>query len=130
SVKLRSLDDDNSQRRMIAQYYIDNINNDNVILPFKKGTSLTAMQSHVFHVFAVRVADRKTFQQYLSDNGIQTVIHYPIPPHKQQAYSEWKQLSFPISETIHNEIISLPISPIMSQQDYSTVAEVINNYKP
>ncbi len=130
SVKLRSLDEDNKIRRKIAQYYIDNITNNNIVLPFKQGISVTAMCSHVFHVFAVRVADRKKFQQYLSDNGVQTVIHYPIPPHKQLAYSEWEQLSYPLSEKIHNEIISLPISPVMSEAEYSTVVEIINNYRP
>jgi dTDP-4-amino-4,6-dideoxygalactose transaminase len=130
SVKLRSLDGDNEVRRTIAQYYIDNIRNENIVLPFSHGTPVIHMLSHIFHVFAVRVADRKKFQQYLSDNAVQTVIHYPIPPHKQPAYSQWKAMSFPLSEKIHREVISLPISPVLPETAYSTVVNIINNYKP
>jgi dTDP-4-amino-4,6-dideoxygalactose transaminase len=77
----------------------------------------------------VRVKDREKFQKYLLDNGIQTVVHYPIPPHKQQAYVEWNKESFPISEKIHEQIISLPISPVMSLEDIKTVCKVVNAYK-
>ena len=129
-VKLQKLDGDNQIRREIANYYLHNIDNDLVTLPVNRQINVVSLLSHVFHVFAVRVANRNDFQKYLWDNGIQTVIHYPIPPHKQKAYSEWSQLSFPISEKIHHEIISLPISPIMKLEEYKLVVDVINKYEP
>lgn len=129
SVKLPKLDRDNQIRREIAQYFLENIKNDFITLPVNPQINAVSLLSHVFHVFAVRIPNRDHFQNYLSDNGIQTVIHYPIPPHQQKAYSEWSQLSFPISEKIHDEIISLPISPVMKLEDYKMVADVINKYK-
>ncbi|GAB2829594.1 DegT/DnrJ/EryC1/StrS family aminotransferase [Ferruginibacter profundus] len=127
SIKLRVLDSDNDVRRKIAQYYTAGITNTKIILPAVKD-KVESDLSHVWHVFTVRVEDRAHFQQYLSDNGIQTVIHYPIPPHHQPAYSQWKELSFPVSEKIHNEIISLPISPVMTEDEIKTVVEIINKY--
>ncbi len=128
SVKLKDLDADNQYRRTVAQYYTDNISNSYIDLPFKKGSSVTEITAHVWHIFAVRTANRKKLQEYLTQNEIQTVIHYPIPPHQQQAYKEWNNLSFPIAEKIHNEIISLPISPVMDETAYKKVVEVINAY--
>ena len=128
SVKLKVLDADNEQRRKIAQYYIDNISNEAIFLPFSKGTDIIAMEEHVWHIFAVRTPERKKLQDHLAAHEIQTVIHYPIPPHKQQAYKEWANLSFPLSEKIHNEIISLPISPVMTEAEYQKVANVVNAY--
>ena len=129
SVKLKRLDNDNQIRRKIAQYYIDNIDNDLIELPYSKSTNIEDLQLHVWHVFAVRVKDREKFKKYLSDKGVQTVIHYPIPPHKQQAYPEWNNESYPISEKIHDQIISLPISPVMKEDEYKKVAEIVNGYK-
>ena len=129
SVKLKKLEEDNQIRRKIAQQYIDTINNDLITLPYPYKTNILNSKDHVWHVFAVRVINREKFQNYLSDNGIQTVIHYPIPPHKQKAYTEWNNDSYPISEKIHEQIISLPISPVMSQEDVETVCKVVNSYK-
>jgi dTDP-4-amino-4,6-dideoxygalactose transaminase len=129
SVKLKGLQEDNQARRKIAQYYIDNINNDRIKLPYKKKSDILNNEDHVWHVFAVRIKNRENFQNYLSGNNIQTVIHYPIPPHKQQAYSEWNNDSYPVSEKIHEEIISLPISPVMSDNDYRKVAGIVNAYQ-
>ena len=129
SVKLKRLDNDNQIRRKIAQYYIDNINNDLIELSYSKSTNIEDLQLHVWHVFAVRVKNREKFQKYLSDKGVQTVIHYPIPPHKQQAYPEWNNESYPISEKIHEEIISLPISPVMREDEYKKVTEIVNEYQ-
>jgi dTDP-4-amino-4,6-dideoxygalactose transaminase len=123
-VKLKCLDSDNEKRRRVADYYIKNIKNPLVTLP-----KAHSRESHIWHVFVVRVAEREKFQKYLADNGIQTIIHYPIPPHKQQAYKEWNNLSFPITEKIHNEIISLPISSVMSDEEMSAVVGVVNGYK-
>jgi dTDP-4-amino-4,6-dideoxygalactose transaminase len=130
TIKLKQLDSDNMRRRKIAQYYIDNITNSNVILPAKKGTAVNAELSHVWHVFTLLVNNRNHFQQYLTQNEIQTVIHYPIPPHHQPAYKEWKELYYPVSEKIHQQIISIPISPVMDIEACKQVVEVVNNYKP
>lgn len=124
SVKLRHLDEDTSIRRTIARYYIDNINNPLVITPV-----VNDWDAHVFHIFTIRCKERNRLQQYLSDNGIQTIIHYPIPPHKQECYKEWNHLSFPISEQIHQEELSLPMSPVLSSEEMSMVVKVINQFK-
>ena len=198
-VKLKYLDEDNEKRRVIAEYYLENIKNPKIILPYtplllgsirnnlaqevfaplagemsrsdKGGCNLPTSQleaknmctkdyvvetplrssttspargaeaSHedleklentplqtVWHVFPVRTENRDEFQKYLTDNGIQTIIHYPTPPHKQLAYKEWNSLSFPISEEIHRTIISLPISPVMTDDEVKKVVEVVNGY--
>ena len=123
-VKLPYLDADNARRREIASYYRENITNPAVILP-----QTYDEKAAVWHVFAVRTAERDRFQQYLSDNGVQTIIHYPTPPHKQQAYREWNHLSFPITEEIHRTIISLPISPVMTNDEIQKVTEIVNVYR-
>lgn len=122
-VRLKYLDQDNVRRRQISQYYRENINNEKIILP-----STYSEESHVWHVFAVRTKNRDKFQDYLRQQGIQTVIHYPIPPHKQPAYKEWNHLSFPITEQIHKEIISLPISPVMTDAEVEEVVKIVNRY--
>ena len=122
-VKLSHLDEDNERRREIAKYYLANIKNEKVILPKYQGD-----KSHVFHVFVVRVENREEFQEYLTQNEIQTLIHYPTPPHKQKAYKEWNNLSYPITEKIHNEIISLPISPVMTDDEIRKVVEIVNKF--
>jgi dTDP-4-amino-4,6-dideoxygalactose transaminase len=123
SVKLKYLDAETSHRRKAANVYLNKIENPKVVLP-----SISTWEAHVFHIFPVRVKDRQHFQQYLTDRGIETNIHYPIPPHQQPAYKEISDLSFPISELIHKEIISLPMSPILSATDLAYIVEVINNY--
>ena len=123
-VKLPYLDADNARRREIASYYRENITNPAVILP-----QTYDEKAAVWHVFAVRTAERDRFQQYLSDNGVQTIIHYPTPPHKQPAYREWNHLSFPITEEIHRTIISLPISPVMTDAEVQKVTEIVNAYR-
>ena len=128
SIKLKRLEDDNKIRRKIAKYYVENINNSLIVLPCSKATNIEDLYSNVWHVFVVRVEDRNRFQSYLIENGIQTVIHYPIPPHKQKAYPEWNNDSYPVSEKIHKEIISLPISPVMKEDEVEYVCEVVNSY--
>lgn len=122
-VKLKYLDKDNQRRREISQYYRENIKNEKIILPETYNED-----SHVWHVFVVRTQERDRFQQYLLDNGIQTIIHYPTPPHKQECYKEWNSLSFPITEEIHKTIISLPISPVMTDEEVEKIVEVVNKY--
>lgn len=122
-VKLPCLDADNARRRSIAMYYRQRISNPNVKLP-----SAYDEDAHVWHVFVVRVKNRVAFQSHLAENGVQTLIHYPTPPHKQQAYAEWNHLSFPLTELIHREVVSLPISPVMSKVDVEHVVRVVNSY--
>lgn len=123
NVKLPNLDDENNKRIAIAKSYLAEIKNDKIILPF-----WNLSRNHVFHLFVIRTQNRDNLQQYLFDNEIQTMIHYPIPPHKQKAFSNWNNLSFPITEKIHNEILSLPISPVMKDNEVSYVIEVLNKY--
>ncbi|MEA1916323.1 MAG: DegT/DnrJ/EryC1/StrS family aminotransferase [Campylobacterota bacterium] len=121
-VKLRHLDDEIEKRREIAAYYVENINSKKIVLPIQN------YHSHVWHLFVVRVDNRDEFQKYLLDNGVQTLIHYPLPPHKQEAYCEWNKDSYPISEQIHREVVSLPISGVQSLEDTKKVVEIINEY--
>ena len=122
-IKLQYLDKDNEKRREISKYYRENIKNSKIILP-----KTYDEKSHVWHVFAIRTNNRDELQQYLEDNGIQTNIHYPTPPHKQGAYSEWKNCSYPVSEEIHRTILSIPMSPVMTDEEVKQVVAVINSY--
>ncbi len=124
SVKLKYLNEDTERRREIARYYLENIINPHIILPIIKD-----WKAHVFHLFIIRSSRRNELQKYLAENGVQTIIHYPIPPHKQNAYSEWNHLSFSISEKIHEEVLSLPISPVITLDEIKKVVEVINSFK-
>lgn len=123
NVKLPNLDADNDKRRNIAKRYLSEIKNDKIVLP-----TWDFSNNHVFHLFVVRTENRNDLQDYLLKNGIETVIHYPIPPHKQKAFPEWNNLSFPITEKIHDEVLSLPISPIMSDDEVSIVISILNKY--
>lgn len=122
-VKLKYLDEDNAKRQQIAKYYYDNITNPKIRLPERMGD-----QKNVYHLFPVFCSQRDEFQQYLKDNGIQTLIHYPIPPHKQECYKEWGDISLPITEKIHEQELSLPISPVMSMEEAEYVVKVINRF--
>jgi dTDP-4-amino-4,6-dideoxygalactose transaminase len=119
-VKLPRLIADNNHRREIAQQYIRNIKNQNIILPACSGLE------HVWHIFVIRTQDREKLQQHLNESGIQTLIHYPIPPHKQNAYKEWGNLVLPVTEKIHREVLSLPISPVMNDKDVALVIDILN----
>lgn len=123
SVKLNYLDADNKQRIKIAKQYLEGISNPKIKTPF-----FDQSNNHVFHVFQVLCKTREHFQNYLQENGVQTLIHYPIPPHQQKAYQEWNHLSYPITEKIHAETLSLPLHPCMTDKEVSTIIELINNY--
>ncbi len=130
-VKLKYLDAENQRRIEIARYYCENIKNKTIILPSTIDQSpITNHQSlnHVWHLFVIRTSQRDKLQKHLSENGIQTLIHYPIPPHKQQAYKKWNNQSFPITEKIHQEILSLPISPVLSMDETQYIVEIINKF--
>ena len=120
-VKLPHLDADNQRRREIAARYCEEIKNPLIELP--QGPNDESM---VWHVFAVTCPKRDEFQKYLAERGIQTVIHYPIPPHKQPCYTEWNARHFPITERIHREILSLPISPVLTDEEVGEVVRIVN----
>ncbi len=123
-VKLKYLDADNDKRREVARYYIKNIKHSDIALPI-----ISDWNAHVFHIFTIRTSRRDELQKYLTENGIQTLIHYPIPPHKQKCYGEWNNLLFPITEKIHNEILSLPLSQIMEWSEVETIVDLLNKWK-
>ena len=123
-VKLKYLDKDNERRREIAKYYRENIKNPKIVLPETYDEN-----AHVWHVFVVRTAEREKLQKYLEANGIQTNIHYPTAPHHQGAYEEYKNISLPITEQIHREVLSLPISPVLTNEEVKEVVEVVNGWK-
>lgn len=122
-IKLKGLDKEIEERRKVAKYYSDNIKNKEIILPTWQN-----IESHVFHLFVIRTKNRGRLQNYLTNNGVQTVIHYPTPPHKQEAYKEWNNMDFPITEKIHQEVVSIPLSPVMNMNDVETICGLINKY--
>ncbi|GAB4290227.1 MAG: DegT/DnrJ/EryC1/StrS family aminotransferase [Marinilabiliales bacterium] len=129
NVKLKYLDEENQKRREIAQYYCDNINNDKIILPIQSSIhSINRSLNHVWHLFVIRTKERDHLQNYLTKQGIQTIIHYPVPPHKQGAYKEWNDLSFPLTEKIHNEILSLPMGLHINYIDLENIIQLINSF--
>ncbi len=124
-VKLKYLDSENRRRQDIANYYLRNIKNEAIILP---AITNTEDQSHVWHLFVIRTRYRERLKAILSEKGIETSIHYPIPPHKQPAYKELEGIELPITEQIHQEVLSIPISPVLTQQEVETIVNAINSY--
>ncbi|MEI6139840.1 MAG: DegT/DnrJ/EryC1/StrS family aminotransferase [Mariniphaga sp.] len=145
--KLPRLDADNQRRNEIAKYYLENIKKPEIILPVSKfffepanlkiKTSSNPPPyggneggfSHVWHLFVIRTPHREKLQQHLTDNGVQTLIHYPVPPHKQLAYKSWNNISFPITERVHKEVLSLPISSAITDKEAEKVVESICSFK-
>ncbi|CAA9202084.1 dTDP-3-amino-3,6-dideoxy-alpha-D-galactopyranose transaminase [Flavobacterium bizetiae] len=123
NAKLPNLDADNEKRRIVAKRYLSEIKSDKIILPFWDFST-----NHVFHLFVIRTSKRDHLQAYLAQNNIQTVIHYPVPPHKQKAFLEWNALFYPITEKIHDEILSLPMSPVLTEDEISFIVDVLNQY--
>jgi dTDP-4-amino-4,6-dideoxygalactose transaminase len=121
NVKLPNLDADNEHRRIVAKRYLSEIKNDKITLPF-----WDLSDNHVFHLFVIRTEKREELQDYLKENGIETMIHYPVPPHKQKALRNWNHLSFPITEKIHKEVLSLPISPVITADEVDFVIQKLN----
>lgn len=122
-VKLKHLDADNAHRQSIARYYYGHIDNPHVHLPIR-----LADANNVYHIFPIISDRRDELQQYLSEHGVQTLIHYPIPPHKQECYQEWASQSYPISERLHAQELSLPISPVMEMEEAEEVVRLINMF--
>lgn len=128
SVKLKYLEAQTQRRREIAEIYAAHISHDDIILPVDRGDDVINMHSHVWHLFVVRSQNRDGLQKHLAESGVQTLIHYPIPPHKQGAYAEWNKRSYPITERIHDEVLSLPMSPLMTDAEAHQVAELCNSF--
>jgi dTDP-4-amino-4,6-dideoxygalactose transaminase len=122
-VKLPYLDSENEFRRNIAKRYLIEIKNDKVILP-----NTNSVENDVWHLFVVRCEGRDNFRKYLSDNGIGTDIHYPVPPHKQLAYQQWRNLQLPITEKIHGTVVSLPLNTTLTPEEISYIIQIVNEY--
>lgn len=123
-VKLKYLDAWNERRRKIAHRYLENLSSTtNLILP-----QVPSWAESVWHLFVVLIPERDQLQKYLADCGIQTSIHYPVPPHRQGAYHELSHLDLPISERVHREVLSLPMSPVMTDNDADYVVKAVNNF--
>ena len=121
-VKLKYLDEDNARRKEIAHYFEQHIKNDRITIP------AALNRDNVYHIFPILCTERDRLQEYLKENGVQTMIHYPIPPHKQKAYKEWSALSFPITERIHREELSIPCNQTMSLDDAELIVTLVNNF--
>ena len=123
NVKLKYIQDDIDSRRKVANYYLNNIKNDNIILP-----TIIEEEGHVWHLFVIRTENRNRLQEYLKNNDVQTLIHYPIPIHHQDAYVEFKSLNLPLSEKIHEQVLSLPIGVHLTNEDLAYIVTVINEF--
>jgi len=124
SVKLKHLDRENEIRRRIADSYVENIKNEKIILPLLPKQK----DAHVHHLFVIRTEKRDELRSYLYDNGVEALIHYPVPPHKQKAYKDWNEKCFPVTEKIHREVLSLPMSPVMTEEEVGKVIDLLNSY--
>lgn len=123
-IKLKHLDQENQQRREIAYQYLSKIKNPHIILP----QSIDDL-AHVWHLFVLRTKNRDALSKYLLDQGIGTLVHYPLPPHQQKAFTEWHHLKYPITETIHQSVLSLPLNPYLKKQDIQKIIKACNNYR-
>jgi len=123
NVKLKALDKINNARRKNAMTYLQQIDNEKIKLP-----AVIRPEQHVFHQFVVRVAKRDAFRKHLFDNGVETLVHYPVPPHRQKAYSEWQKKDFPVTEKIYKEIVSIPVRENLTETEVEYIIEVINKF--
>ena len=123
NVKLPHLNTENQIRRQIAKRYLSEIKNDKIVLPFWNES-----ENHVFHLFIIRTSNRKKLQTYLLENEIETMIHYPIPPHQQKALPNWNHLSFPITEKIHDEVLSIPMNASLTDDEIQHIISTLNKY--
>lgn len=123
NIKLKQLDSENDFRRNLAKRYISEIKNDKLVLP-----AYDFSKNHVFHLFVIRTSNRLGLQHFLKDNGIEAMIHYPIPPHKQKALSDWNNLSFPITEKIHEEVLSIPLNSGLNVSEVEHIITILNEF--
>ena len=122
-IKLRDLETANTRRREIAKYYLETIVNDKLSLPFWDGS-----ENHVFHLFVIRTQEREKLKAFLEEHDIATSVHYPVPPHKQKALSQYAQLSFPVTEKMYDELLSIPLNPAMTDEQIHRIGAVLNSY--
>lgn len=124
NVKLKYLDEDNQKRKLLASYYYDNIRNSLITLP-----SRIPDENNVYHQFPIFCRRRDELQEYLKSNCVQTLIHYPIPPHKQECYQEWNHCSYTITEMIHTQELSIPMNQVLSRDEAEQVVRLLNTFK-
>jgi dTDP-4-amino-4,6-dideoxygalactose transaminase len=129
NVKLKYLDKETSRRKEIALMYAKRIQNSLILQPIAEKSTHESIKDHVFHLYVIRTSERLALQQHMQAMGVQTMIHYPIPPHKQKAYEEYNILDLPITETIHSQVLSLPIGPVMSDEEVNHVITACNSFK-
>lgn len=129
SVKLKYLDSEIESRRSVASLYCSSIENELLLLPCEDSESVLGDESHVWHLFVVKSGKRDDLARYMSDGGVSTLIHYPIPPHKQQAFSTMNAFSYPVTETIHSQVLSLPTGPVSEEEELNRVVELCNSFK-
>lgn len=127
-VKLKYLEKETDARKNIAKQYSSNISNKKIINPVNKEHFIHCKNTHVFHLYVVKTSTRQLLQNFLQSRSIDTLIHYPIPPHKQKAYLSLNNLSFPVTEKIHQEVVSIPISPVMNSAQINHVIDTCNSY--
>lgn len=123
NIKLKYIQKDIYARRQVANFYLENITNPSIILP-----KIINKNGHVWHLFVIRTKKREDLEKYLIDNGIQTLIHYPIAPNKQKAYKEFNDLNFSITERIHSEVLSLPLSPVLEKKEIIKIVQILNEF--
>lgn len=128
-VKLKNLDYETRRRQEIATMYINGIKNDAIVLPLQPNMTPLSRHDCVWHLFVIRTKVREKLQAYLTERSVQTLIHYPIAPHHQKAYKNWQPQSYPITEAIHDEVLSLPISPVLDDESVNRVISIINDFK-
>ena len=130
-VKLNYIDTENQYRRQLANLYLNGIKNPKIQLPFPENDTFETAQNteHVWHLFVIRCQQRDKLQEYLTANEVQTLIHYPIPPNKQLAFKEMNNLNYPITNLIHNEVLSLPISPITTEAEVLKIIIILNKFE-
>lgn len=128
-VKLKHLDAETERRKEIALAYAKGITHPALSQPIPAESVLTVLENHVFHLYVVRTAERDALQAHLTNAGVQTLIHYPVPPHQQQAYTQWNKKTYPLTEAIHQQVLSLPISPMMTDEQIKAVINAVNRFQ-
>lgn len=122
-IKLKTLDRDTNKRRAIAIQYINGIKNPKIVVPKYSGN-----KDHVFHLFVILTDNREDLQNYLLENDIESMIHYPTPPHKQTAFKEWNHIELPITEEIHQKVLSIPLNPVLEGIEIEKIITTLNRY--
>ncbi|MEG1654198.1 MAG: DegT/DnrJ/EryC1/StrS family aminotransferase [Hafnia sp.] len=127
-VKLLHLEAETQRRRAIVQIYVNQITHADIQLPVLRGSDVTVLENNVWHLFVVRTQRRGALHQHLLAQGVQTLIHYPTPPHKQDAYRDWNDVCLPVTEELHEQVLSLPLSPVMTLEQAHEVARAVNSF--